>query len=286
MKTVVSVYLLPFSLPYKQLFLVVADDKDPAIAAEDQSDEIAADQDSNLMDMAEYQKEINAYFEQEKAATNGMRVRRQNGKGMYKIYNFMTLNNMMLSIVSGVIASGNTIALQTFVKDQYFSCAGRVCARSGCPRAHMDKNDWNRCTGEVFRIYRKSGRGAVRVHDLVGLYYPRESGRWLGCAGNKCGKAPCPGQPTRHYGFNHRNKWNGCWGEVFRIYAKGKKRHAVVNSDDEISLYYVRGKAWVSQGFHQTVKRGCLGNSLPPSVSKYDGCAHETFTIWKKKKGC
>ncbi len=150
----------------------------------------------------------------------------------------------------------------------------------------MDRNDWYRCTGEVFRIYRALGPGAVRVHDMVGLYYPRESGKWLGCNAPKCGKYTCPGQPTNRYGFSQRHRWNRCWGEVFRIYAKGKKRRAVVNSDDEIALYYVRGRAWVSQGFHQTVKRGCLGNSLPPSVSKYDRCAHETFTIWKKKKGC
>ncbi len=149
----------------------------------------------------------------------------------------------------------------------------------------MHGNDWNRCWGEVYKIYRASGRGIVRVNDFVGLYFPR-SKQWLSCGGNKCNKQGCPGHPNIHYGFSHRSKWNNCVGEVFRIYVKGKSNGAVVNSDDDISLYYARQRVWVSQGYHLTEKRVCLGKSLPPPALKYDGCAHETFTIWKKIGGC
>ena len=201
---------------------------------------------------------------------------------VYTKHHIFTLNNMTWYNTVGVILSGSTIALQTFVKDQYFSCAGNVCGLNGCPGAHMDRNDWKRCTGEVFIIYRALGPGAVQVDDMVGLYYPHESGNWLGCAAHECGKYTCPGQPNNLYGFSQRSSWNSCSGEVFRIYVKGKKKGAIINSNDEISLYYMRERAWVSQGFHQTIRRNCLGVVFPPPVSKYDGCAHETFTIRKK----
>ena len=45
-----------------------------------------------------------------------------------------------------------------------------------CHRAQMQMtgSDWTNCWGEVFRIYRMSGPGNVRVGDVVGIYYPRE----------------------------------------------------------------------------------------------------------------
>ena len=146
----------------------------------------------------------------------------------------------------------------------------------------MAGNDWTRCWGEVFQIYRKNGPGDIRSGDLVGLHYPRKTGKWLGCAGF-CGKAGCPGTPNPVTGFSSSSKWHSCWGEVFRIYARNKYSEEPINTNDDVALFYQRGKQWVSQGYkHNTAKRPCLGKSFPPLDYKFDNCAWETFRLWKK----
>ena len=92
----------------------------------------------------------------------------------------------------------------------------------------MSWYDWVNCTGAIFRIYRASGKGAVRSGDLVGIYYTRTS--WLSCVGRNtdCGKSKCPGSPTSQDGFENRDKWYECPGNVFRIYAKGKESNVTI----------------------------------------------------------
>ena len=150
----------------------------------------------------------------------------------------------------------------------------------------MSGNDWSRCWGQVFEIYRHKGPGVVRSGDLVGLHYPRERGKWLNCAGGHhlCGKAPCPGRPTMRHGFKGSGQWHSCWQEVFRIFAKGKSIGTPIQPQDDVSLLLPRMKSWVSQCSGHTRARSCLGTSLPPSLSKFDFCACETFKIYKKMK--
>ena len=188
---------------------------------------------------------------------------------------------------AGLILHGDTIALQTFVRNRYLSCAGSHCDASTCPRMDMAGRDWSRCWGGVFRIYRQRGRGAIVSGDRVALYYPKQSGRWLGCAGSKCGKAPCPGVPNPTFGFSSSHRWTACWGEVFRIYARNKINGRPINSDDDVALFYQRSNQWVSQGYGvSTVKSFCLGRSLPPHTSKFDVCGKETFRLWKRTTPC
>ena len=181
------------------------------------------------------------------------------------------------------IYHGSTVALQTFVRNFWLGCAGAVCGRVTCPLMLMMGSDWTNCWGEVFQIYRANGLGQVRVGDLVGLYYPREGGRWFGCGGSSCAKATCPGYPTTTYGFANQESWFRCWGEVFKIYARGKALGSVINSDDDIVLYYLQENLWVAQGNDrfETMKYPCLGTYRPPPLAHYDGCAFETFRIWK-----
>lgn len=146
----------------------------------------------------------------------------------------------------------------------------------------MIGSDWTHCWGEVFTIYRANGPGSVRVGDLVGIYYPHDR-RWFGCAGSRCAKATCPGYPTIENGFATQELWYRCWGEVFKIYAKGKSSGSIINSDDDVTLYYLQDQNWVAQGYDfPTVKRPCLGTARPPPLSTYDCCPHETFRIWKR----
>ena len=146
----------------------------------------------------------------------------------------------------------------------------------------MTGNDWIDCSGEVFKIYRASGPGNVRVGDLVGLYYPGQSGTWLGCAAVNCAKGTCPGYPTTAHGFAAKEHWYRCWGEVFKIYAKGKSLGAIINSDDDVAFYYLQDKLWMAQGYDNMIKLPCLKTSRPPPLQNYDVCSYETFRVWKK----
>ena len=180
------------------------------------------------------------------------------------------------------IRHGDRVALQTFVRDQWLSCAAEQCGRSDCPKFVFDKSDFSQCYGEVFEIYRQKGPGKVRVGDQVGLHYPREKGKWLGCPSDTCDKRDCPGIPTRRHGFQDKDKWFQCSAERFEIYAGNKKNGAVIRAYDDISLYVVNEYTWVSQGLDKTVKSSCLGTSRPPANGNYDGCSNEVFNIVKR----
>jgi hypothetical protein len=84
------------------------------------------------------------------------------------------------------------------------------------------------------------------------------------------------------YGFQTEERWYQCGGEVFRIYAKGKRVGWRVKEGDDIMFYYVEQPGrWVSQVTTQrTRKRTCPGSTKPPSHSKYDRCGAEVFKIW------
>ena len=71
---------------------------------------------------------------------------------------------------------------------------------------------------------------------------------------------------------------------MFEIYVKGKLLGEDVNSDDIIALFYVNEQNWVAQGYdRETVKLPSLGTTRPPAYSIYDGCAYESFQVWKKE---
>ena len=146
----------------------------------------------------------------------------------------------------------------------------------------MEENDWNKCWGEVFKIYRKKGRGRVRVGDTIAISFLREPGKWLGCPGRLCGKASCPGHSCNS-GFSSAGKWNQCWGEVFRIFARRKRIGASIFSHDHVMLYYVRGGDWIGLVDKHPDHRSCPGKRLPPPNDKYDRCWGEVFDLWVRR---
>ena len=147
----------------------------------------------------------------------------------------------------------------------------------------MTEIEWTTSWGEVFRIYRASGPGQVRVGDLVGVYYPPLSGIWMGCTGSTCPRSSCPGQPTTAHGFATEEYWYTCCSTVFKIYASGKANGDVINSGDDIMLYNLDLGRWVAQSGEDvfTTTTTCAGTTRPPPAAKFDECYKETFTIWK-----
>ena len=187
-----------------------------------------------------------------------------------------------LPICAG-ISSGDTIALQTFVRNYWLTGSLNLWGRQTCPRMRMSGTDWTNCWGEIFRIYRASGPGQVCVGDVVGIYYPRSPGYWMGCTGNTCPRSSCPGQATTAHGFATQENWYTCCSEVFTIYASGKANGAVIDSGDDIMLYSLDLGRWVAQAGEDvsTTTTTCAGTTRPPPAAKFDECHKETFTIWK-----
>ena len=183
-----------------------------------------------------------------------------------------------------MVVQGSTIALQTYDKRTWLSCSFHNCKKQTCPLLYMDPHDWTRCWGEVFQIYRQKGKGAICVGDVVGLHYPREHGKWFSLAGGHGHKAPCPGPPNLSSGFANKYKWFQCWGEVFKIFARGydgklKSHGEVIKEHDIIMLCYIRQNKFV--GFHNVPNlQTCPGTSLPPPANKYDRCWGEVAKVW------
>lgn len=179
-----------------------------------------------------------------------------------------------------IVTHGATIALQPlYQKLMWLGCAGNPCGKAGCPRLFMEGDDWNRCWGEVFQIYRASGPGSVKVGDVVGIYFPR--GRaWFAMSGGRGHKEGCPGAPSTRYGFATQDKWRQCWGEVFQIYAKGKSVGDPIQNHDAVTIYYIHEKTWVGLVQNHPDRRGCPGQARPPPLDKYDGCWGEIFELW------
>ena len=145
----------------------------------------------------------------------------------------------------------------------------------------MDGIDWNNCPADVYQIYRFRGLGSVRVGDIIGLYYP--PGRnWFSMAGGTGHGASCPGTPTSAYGFADEDKWLRCYGEVFRIYARGKSSGAVIKEHDEIFLFYLNDNNWVGLVRNFADHRDCPGTVRPPPAANYDACWGEVFEVWMR----
>lgn len=181
------------------------------------------------------------------------------------------------------VTQGATIALQLiYQKLQWLGCAGNPCGKAGCPRLFMEGNDWNACWGEVFQIYRQSGPSPVKVGDVIGIYFPRGQS-WFALSGGRGHKEGCPGKPTTRYGFQSPHQWRVCWGEVFQIYAKGKKIGDIIESHDAIMIYFIRGQKWVGLVGNNPDLRDCPGKTRPPPSDRYDICWGEIFEIVLKK---
>ena len=185
----------------------------------------------------------------------------------------------LLYSLHAVIRQGDTIVLQTHIKERWLSCWTHVCQTSDCPGAIFTRSDLHRCRGEVFQIF-KPHQGVIRSGDIVGLHYGHSVGYWLGCAGPVCGKAYCPGRPHGHYGFDSKHKWFKCHGEVYKIYAYRKNNGAVINSGDDIMLNVFYKKTWVNGDGVVEGNNHCPGGK-PPQEHKFDVCSHEVFTIMK-----
>ena len=169
-------------------------------------------------------------------------------------------------------------------KRYWLSCDFNPCrgGAASCAGLFMEGSDWTNCWGEVFQIYRASGPGTVKVGDVVGVYYPRQPGKWLGCSPSNCALATCPGTPTTTYGFQNSEKWLRCYGETFKIYARGKSLGSAITAHDAVMLFYIQGQKWVGLDTTYVGHRTCPGTARPPPPDKCERCWGEVMEVWKR----
>ena len=132
----------------------------------------------------------------------------------------------------------------------------------------MEGSDWNNCLGEVFQMYRAGGRGIVCSGDYVGLYYPRE-GKWFSVWKGHATKEQCPGKPNIDIGFHREDSWYYCGGEVFVVFAKGRRRGEAIRDQDAIALYYPGEEQMVNFGNDGVSRDKCMLNS--DGIPSYTG---------------
>ena len=171
-------------------------------------------------------------------------------------------------------------------RDVWLGCpdGNRICDLRTCPsRNYNFRNFVNRCYGENFQII---GEGtsytSIKSGQRIRLRYLHEHNTWIGYPnGINCDKRTCPG--TTSQGGNFAN--NRCWGEIFRMYARGKTDGQTIYNGAVVMLYYERSGRYVSiQGKNygdDTSLDFCPG-SPPPAYLSYGICSKNAFRIYRK----
>ena len=111
------------------------------------------------------------------------------------------------------------LKLQFLGANGWLGCPASVCDLRTCPNGDNYLDFTGQCWGEEFQIIAEGTKNSpIKSGQRIRLRYLREVNTWMGCPTNSyCDKRTCSGTTTKGTNFN-----DGCWGETFRIYARGK----------------------------------------------------------------
>ena len=129
----------------------------------------------------------------------------------------------------------------------------------------MNTYDWytNPVTG--FQIYRMNGKGEVKVRDV-----PAHTAQ----------KILAQEKQVKEMGWKiMRNGLDAL--SVFKIYANRRNEGDNIRRGDDISLYHVKDRKWVSAQTSCIQKSTCFGATRPPSSHSYDTCYKEVLELFK-----
>jgi len=137
------------------------------------------------------------------------------------------------------------------------------------------------CGGEEFQIIGEgTTHNPIKSGQRIRLRYLHKHNAWMGCSSNnRCDKSTCPGTTVQGSNFDT------CGGEIFRIYARGRKNEEVIYNGDVVMLYYVHEGKYVSiQGYKEgddTSLNFCPGIA-PPAYLSYGICSKNAFRVYQK----
>ena len=151
-------------------------------------------------------------------------------------------------------------------RNAWLGCPGSVCDLRTCS---SDNNNYRyfdgRCWGEEFQIVGEGTHGSsIKSGQRIRLRYLHEHNTWMGCPyNNRCDKRTCPGTTAQGSDFSSSR----CWGEDFKIYARGRTNGQTIYNGDVVMLYYIHDRRYVAiQGQnngHNTSLNFCPGATPP-----------------------
>ena len=169
-------------------------------------------------------------------------------------------------------------------RDAWLGCPDDVCDLRMCPSRNNNYRYFDaRCWGEEFQIIGEGNTcNPIKSGQQIRLRYPRENNTWLGCPkNNRCDKRICAG--TTAQGRNFSN--DRCWGEIFRIYSRGRRNGNAIYNGNVVMLYYVHKGKYISiQGEsigYDTSLNSCPGIA-PPAYYTYEICSNNAFHVYQK----
>ena len=108
----------------------------------------------------------------------------------------------------------------------------------------------------------------------MGIKYPYVGQCWLGCWDrHKCVTASCPG-------LTFQAEKAHCYGEIFRIYKR--RGSGTIRIGDEVGLYYIHTKQWLSAWDNDGGVSSCPGAPSPTlGMNTYSWrCGGEIFRVY------
>ena len=165
-------------------------------------------------------------------------------------------------------------------KNAWLGCPHAVCDSRRCPSYGKNYHDFDECGGEKFQIIGEGTRySTIKCGQRIRLHF---ANTWMSCAkNNRCDKRTCSGTTTQGTDFKN----DRCWGEMFRIYARGKTNGQTIYNGDVVMLYYEHDGKYVSiQGEidgSDTSLNFCPAVVPPPYLS-YGICSKNSFRIYQK----
>ena len=173
-------------------------------------------------------------------------------------------------------------------KDAWLGCpdSNKICDLRTCPsNNHNYRYFDSRCWGEDFQITGECiSYTSIKSGQRIRLQYLREHNTWLGCPSNKkCNKRTCPG--TTSQGGNIAI--NRYWGEMFRIYARGRTNGETIYNGDVVMLYYPPNGRYVSiqgKNFGDDTSLDFCPGMAPPAYLSYGISSKSAFHIYRKPR--
>jgi len=156
----------------------------------------------------------------------------------------------------------------------WLGCPFDICDIRKCPSSNNNYRYFDgRCWGEEFQIIGEgTTHNPIKSGQQIRLRYVHVNNTWVGCpSNNRCDKRTCV----------QGNNFRRCRGEIFRIYARGRKNGELIYNGDVVMLYYPYEGKYVSIEKDDTSLNFCPGIT-PPAYLSYGICSKNAFRIYRK----
>ena len=163
----------------------------------------------------------------------------------------------------------------------WLGCPASVCDLRNCPSRNNNYANFGLCSGEQFQIIGEGTQGnPIKSGQRIRLRYVHAHNTWMSCSiNNHCDKRTCPGTTIQASNFGR------CWGEIFRIYARGRTNGQTIYNGDVVILYYIHSGKYITiqgQNYGNDTSLNFCPGVTPPAYLSYGICSKNAFRIYRK----